>query len=80
MIPNNCARCNEVVWPERAKWLCDLVDKVMAVLPEPLATEFGDNLVFGPLPYECIEFSTDIERVILCDTCTLNAINRAVTA
>lgn len=80
MDPKNCARCNEAMTPFRAKWLADLVDKLMAVLPEPMATEFGDNLVFGPVPAECIEVSNGIERIVLCDDCTLNAINRAVTS
>jgi hypothetical protein len=65
--------------PFRAKWLCDLVDDIMQVLPEPLATDFGDDLVFGPVTNDYLDFSTDVERVVLCDDCTLNAIKRAVT-
>jgi hypothetical protein len=80
MDPKLCAKCNESMTPFRAKWLADLVDKLMSFLPEPTATEFGDQLVFGPLPYECLDFSTDIERVVLCDDCTLTAINRALTS
>ena len=80
MNPKHCARCNAPMTLFRAKWLCDLVDKLMEFLPEPTATEFGDQLVFGPVPYESLDFSTDIERVVLCDDCTLTAINRALTS
>lgn len=80
MNPKLCARCSAPMTPFRASWLCNLVDKLMEFLPEPTATEFGDQLVFGPVPYECLDFSTDIERVVLCDDCTLTAINRALTS
>ena len=78
-LPKYCAKCNEPMTAFRAKWLCDLVDDVMDVLPEPLATDFGDDLVFGFVAPESLETSTDIERVVLCDNCTLNAIKHAVT-
>jgi hypothetical protein len=73
----HCAICN---WPlelQRAKYLGDLMDKLMSFLPEPTATELGDQLVFGRVPAECID---DEERVIICDLCTLTVINRALTS
>jgi len=79
MNPKLCAKCGEPMTPFRAKWLCDLVDDIMDVLPEPLATDFGDDLVFGLVAPESLDYSTDVERVVLCDDCTLNAIKRAVT-
>ena len=80
MNPKQCARCNTALSAKRATWLCNLVDKLMEFLPEPTATEFGDQLVFGPVPYECLDFSTDIERVVLCDACTLEAVSSALTS
>lgn len=75
-----CLRCNEPMTPFRAKWLADLVDKLMSILPEPLATEFGDQLIAGPCPDECVDIKDGVERIVLCGDCTLNAVNKAVTS
>lgn len=77
MSPLSCYRCNAPVLQARAAWLADLVDRLMAVLPEPMATEFGDQLVFGRVPEECM---VDEIRVALCGDCTLQAVNQAVTS